>query len=509
MRILTTIAMLGLCSPFTAGEPENTQPIEPTPEIKLDLIEPDWSLLGDGNWSPWFVDASGETVWNPSASFNAWMDTIPEADKAWPILVDVYYKHFDVLGWENYALGAWPAQREDQDENGVDDWAQVVAILKEPGTQEIIDQLNVAFSKPHMGAKMRDGLGPIEYEAMVKYKRNDENDQVKDQVDNPDVLSCYPPFFSLVKHGQELLLSHAYLMAIEGDMEGFTKQIMTALDSTRLFSNRKSVISNLVAGAGQRRVFRAILWALYKHGEQLNDDQLQSIEQAVQRNFIVSFENIEDSLQFHDAVRRVFNMPEMARSAGNFSSVDPLSTPYTKLTGSVRRTLALYDMPIQGASAATNFHANHEPEPKWYFDAWGYDRLKLDVDFIGKQMLNMFEMALEPSINICVEVQTYSDAVRLAIAAHRQRLRNGDFPVSTEAIERDLLGFTPQDPFTRGLLTYKISPEFGPMIYSVGNDLDDDSGRHDPRTRLFAKEYDSDFLFYPDPYLIEIGSVPD
>lgn len=59
------------------------------------LLTPDWSKITHNNWSPWITLPDGTKQWNPATSYNNWLSTIPESDKSWPIIVDVWLANLD------------------------------------------------------------------------------------------------------------------------------------------------------------------------------------------------------------------------------------------------------------------------------------------------------------------------------------------------------------------------------------------------------------------------------
>jgi len=93
----------------------------------------------------------------------------------------------------------------------------------------------------------------------------------------------------------------------------------------------------------------------------------------------------------------------------------------------------------------------------------------------------------------------------LILAATQHRERHGAWPESMEAIDGDLLEEPTLDMFTGEPVKYGIR-DGKPLIYSVGNDRDDDGGRYEgrPFTWVWPKdsesqEHDGDWVFFPPP----------
>ena len=72
--------------------------------------------------------------------------------------------------------------------------------------------------------------------------------------------------------------------------------------------------------------------------------------------------------------------------------------------------------------------------------------------------------------------QAEQSALDMLIAAHRYKLRHGQFPADLASIDADLLAGDPIDPYTGEPMGYRLI-EGEPRIYSVGPDRDDDGGQ--------------------------------
>ncbi|MEM9373409.1 MAG: hypothetical protein AAGA55_07175 [Planctomycetota bacterium] len=97
-------------------------------------------------------------------------------------------------------------------------------------------------------------------------------------------------------------------------------------------------------------------------------------------------------------------------------------------------------------------------------------------------------------------------AFRLALAAHRHRLRHGEPPQGLADIDDDLINFDPIDGFTGGPMQFRWR-DGAPFVYTFGPDKDDDGGRHvldedgEPwetiSDELLETAPDGDFVLFP------------
>jgi len=113
---------------------------KPLNKAELAQLTPDWSVVTHGNWSPWITQADGSQTWNPAASFNAWLETVPEEDKAWAIFVDVQFAGTEL--YKSMDVGSFP--------EGVEDWTQMVAMCELEESGAMIEQIKIALQKPVM-----------------------------------------------------------------------------------------------------------------------------------------------------------------------------------------------------------------------------------------------------------------------------------------------------------------------------------------------------------------------
>ncbi len=489
--------MLGLpflCVSLVQGEPADERPMPP---IVLELIEPDWTPIGDGNYSPWVVDEAGNTVWNPTKSFNDWLATIPDEDKAWPILVDLRYK-YDVL-FSNELLGVFAEDVEDHNENGIDDWQEMSKVYASAEAPLIMDRILELMSKPHMGYPLSDGTDSFSRRVLGQYGFDDYINP-KETL-NPGLLDCRFEHLSITMDMVKFTVGYLSYLAEQDEIEAFTHHSIIMYQGTLLVEDWPIIISTLVSMGSQKRLLDLLRWAIFTHGDEFTEEQLAQFDRVIADYTVNQLTVIAEKLLFHDTARRIYNIPEMTRTGSAYESGPPLSTPYEQLPEMVRTAMALYDMPLEGAQeSADKYHFDNPQNPKWFTQMKDFETLDFPMDPIGRLLLGTMMPATGKAVSRVHRHRAHTQAMRLAIAAHRHKLRHSVFPATTKDFDQDLIAFEFIDPFVGGDLLYRLDPDIGPMIYARGYDGDDDHGRHERNLFLSTKEIDGDFLFYPNPW---------
>lgn len=499
---LLTIVALSLTVLFIVNR-------ESKPKAALDLTEPNWSLLSDGKWSPWITDDSGNKIWNPSASYNAWMDTIPIEEKAWPVLAEVYFEHF---GFFIRVASTTPEQHgEDLDRDGADDWDQMVQVLKSPEMQQSITQANAALQKPYMGEWLHSPPGVTLMDELAKYKEQGFyelglNPSTNPMI-NPWIRGCNSHSRIALSSISKLLTSNSAHLAETGRINECVEQIVIILNCTAFAQERPNLMYSLQSAGIQSRALGVLRWALSQYGDQFSDEHLIALDRAIESNFISQVNTLEDQLAFHDTTRRMYTYSSLERSTdlihGGLSDVTPMSTPYTKLKEPIREVLAFFDMPLDGVSAASKNREQYKFDLAWLDNFDDFESLEYSIDSFGRSMLDyQIPKFGGLALNI-ISAQSYSDAMRLVIAIHRHKLRHGRFPGSIDVIDSDLLTIVTVDPFTKKQLHYRLSDELGPMVYALGTDGDDDLGQHNGLVQVHFRSTEGDFLYYPNPWTIQ------
>ncbi len=444
---------------------------KPLTQQEQTLLTPDWSKVTHNNWSPWITLTDDPTVtkqWNPTASYNNYLSTIPDEDKAWPILVDVDYAHKDML--ESEGPGSSPLQPTN--------WATMVQYLNQPETQSAIERILTAFNKPHLGCYLHSSTDEHTHAAMLKHGFQDD-DWNPNPDQNPDLLNIRLPSFGAHRRTAYLINSSAMYQLELGNPDAFVQQISAALRSIDLQNEFPTLLTQLVQSALASKAYDTIFWALEYHAKHLTDTHLKQLSDLIGDKSDDRYTWEAEALMGHDALRRLAdeNGQLSYQKMSMFSSpgVLPTSVPDTKLSVPFQRSLWVHNSilkPLENISglwptdtslAATNPDKFIEQQLKT-LDVRLATPLEIFIPAIGKAA-SRHRMLIQTSL-----------ALQLTIAAHRHKLRQGTFPNSIEAIDNDLLTVDPVDIISKQPLRY-IVKDSKPIIYSVGDDRIDNQGQ--------------------------------
>lgn len=441
---------------------------EPLTEAELAELTPDWDVVTGGNWSPWYDAEDGTKVWNPAASYNAWVASVPEADKAWPILIDAYCEHMDSVFHNDLYLehaGTLPEHPER--------WALYRALIETDEVGLLCERIKEASIRPVLGCELLNTTDPYEHAQMVEHGIDDDNwDTGSPQ--SEALLDILLPWLGTSRAATNLLNGRAAYELEQGNTDAYI-ELVESID--RLASLQQDVpvlISSLVEIAIQSVVHGSIDWALVTHPDAFDEPQLARLDAILKAHEQVHISWEGESLYFHDAVRRVCD------DQGNFSATQFSNWQFSGPACS----LPIADL---GPGAQRMLYVQHqclaqgEPMARLPWDE-SVESMQSVLEREGAKLNKVGNIALEmmiPAIDKAAvrERSFHQQAIgtRLAIAAYRHRLRHDTFPESLEAFDNDLVSFNPIDAFNGQPLVYRIA-EGRPLIYSVGDDRIDDNG---------------------------------
>jgi len=447
---------------------------KPLSKAELAELTPDWDQATGGNWSPWYELDDGTKEWNPTRSFNAWLESIPDDDKAWPILVDANYAFSDVLDDKRYSTFA------DMLPNDAERWAIIEPILKSERAQQLTTQFQEAYDKPVLGCEMTNTTDSHSNAAMLRYDIEDiywnENPE-----ENPALISSLLPALGVCRKSATFLCAQAALSLNEGDPNTFVELLVSANQAAQLSSEFPTLIGQLVRAAINNRVISTISWALQTHPERFNEHHLEQMKTITSTNTSSTTGWYGECLMLHDTMRRLVtprgtltleSVNELTKFAGN-DDIDldaPVHMPTQELGTSAQRSLLLYKGVV--------VQADQQSMLPWQPGVASGDFMQQVEDELGlipTMVIGVLMPALEKaSSRFTLDEQTMI-GIHVAIGAHLHKLRHGEFPAMLDDFDSDLLMLQPIDAFTGNALSYKLT-ETGPLVYSVGDDRDDDGG---------------------------------
>ncbi len=460
---------------------------EPLTEGELAELTPNWSLVTRGNWSPWYTMPDGSVVWSPAKSFNAWLATVPEEEKARPAILDALFAHEELF--EHPDLGRAPAE--------ADDWDGLVELLTRDEHREVVPDLLRALSMPVMGCGLYSSTDPALHAKLVEYGRADpEWDPNWDSpsAGDPDLLSVLVPTLGEQRKARRLLYSSAMIHIERGEINKALFIFEVAILSTEHALEYPSLIGHLVEISDRTLGFDLLLGAMVDDPDAWTEAQLARVQALLGTGRELPGAGAErtlvwesEMLMFHDLMRRFaspsggvgyMNAPGSLSKLGatNIALPPAVSLPDDELKPVLQRPLYLY-----GQAFALMEGQSSIPWDDQGGGAYAYLMGESDsIHIIFKLLLEIMVPATDKAAARARHYNQQLHAGRLLVAAHRYRLRHGQFPETIDDIDKDLLPVAPVDAFSDERLRYRLvdsgsGPE--PMIYSVGTDRDDDGGR--------------------------------
>jgi hypothetical protein len=419
---------------------------KPLSKSELAELTPDWSAVTHGNWSPWFDPGDGTTEWNPAASFNAWLATVPEEDKAWGVLVDVQYGGSEL--YNCLEVGSFP---ED-----VEDWGKIVALCELDESKEMIHRLKEALQLPMMGAGLYDGTftttqgrnlknsqtrDPVEFAALERYGLEDI-EFVPSEDPNPNLLNTGLSSLGSQRGIVNIFRTSSIFELERGQVDEFLELVTLSMDSARFTEEFPTLISQLVAMAIESHGNKTIEWALEHHPEAFTDEHLRMLDQLVSRHQHRTFLWQGEAMGFHDSIRRTVDDSGSLKMAGartlqgGGGSFDtPTNLPDSQLHASAQRTLYAYNKMLAQAQVESSL-------PRMTNGSSAMEILeseKKNLNYLGSRLLDILSPAIDRASESFRMLQQESVDLRMTIAAHRHALRHGQLPESNEAIDEDLL----------------------------------------------------------------------
>lgn len=453
--------------------------------------------------------------------FNAFADNIDDEDRAWPIYRKAWTKFNFVEGGEisrNITGIFYVADRVD--ENGHQQnrritpsdagWNNATAKLDE--LSELLDSFREGAKKPRMGLALQADqtqYSPEDFAALFPSANStNSNNRVEPDYASPALneLAENSLVGILLPHVQSFrtaarLLHFDTLYAIEqGDTERVTENLITHFGLARHAADNNTLVGGMVGfavvGIGMEEIETVI-----RTPDLLTESQLARIQSAVEDfrpRSLVSFEG--EKAMIYDTIQRVFtddgNGDGRITAQGNswlrsvinirsdgwskqypeFESLldvaENLSEPMALFTSETReQTRSRYEAVME--IVKEDFH-----KPAWEAEMYSWDELLKLVGLSSSRASGSTLRYLLPSGRF-IQERVYSteaaqEATILAIALHRYRLAENEWPNSLEPLLGDYLSEAPVDMVNGSQLNFLIENDT-PKIYSVWHDGDDDS----------------------------------
>ena len=449
-------------------------------------LTPDWSLVTGGNWSPWYTQADGTTIWSPTKSFNAWLETVPEEDKAWPVLIEASYA-FDALV-DNDLLGALPLDDMHREPMRLRHRQLLTQIIDTEQGDALYALLNETLRRPVLGCMLSPTLDPDSRRAMLAH--GVEVDPVPDSPEDDQFFNAQIPEHHLLHRYARFIVLKAMLSIHDDDTKGFIEAVDLLVASSALLEEFPINVRQLSGAMIRGRAMDLIMWALAYETDMFTERDLDALiainERCRDKSPHTTVTGEMESMAIHDVLRRV------ASADGTLDELD--AWPYIASLRNDR-----FD-PRPACSLAI---ADLDPifqEPMLYLDEaldnmvnacaipWDESTYRdVDETFEGldryhkyiELVMGMLWPATDAFAQKMRQYNQQGEGVYLALLLYQYQAAHGHFPETLELIELDTAHGHPVDSFSDEPLRYRlVDTDLGPepLIYSVGTDRDDDEG---------------------------------
>jgi hypothetical protein len=461
----------------------HTKPLTPQEQT---LLTPDWSKVTHNNWSLWITLPDGSKQWNPTTSYNNYLSTIPDEDKAWPELINITIANEHLFDREF-----------NKTDPVADEWGQLTQILDQPETKAIIDQLKDVLTRPVLGCGLYASTESHLHQALLNHGQTDNNwNPIPDP--NPGTMDILLPAFGPLIDSTYLFKSAATYALINNDPDEFVELVNVIYSSAQLNTEYQILLAQLVKVAIESVANDLILWALEQHPDAFTDQHLATLSSTIKRPGIQHLIWEVEALNFQDTARRMvidYGPPnptsiDNALSGGTATSI-PSSLPASQLHHSLQRLFYVHITVCKQAELRSRIPW----DPSLQTSDAIYEQHKDSLSEIGRLFMGILLPKLDKAAARLQAHAQQSIGVRTLIALHRHKLRHEQFPALLSDIDSDLLDFDPMDIFTGEQLQYTLTNQ-SPMVYALGNDRDDDNGHYNPSIQSITTPTDADWPMF-------------
>ncbi|KAA0212253.1 MAG: hypothetical protein DYG94_14950 [Leptolyngbya sp. PLA3] len=457
---------------------------------------------------------------NFTAEFNARFESIPDDQKAWPLLKQAIIERVAAQPADDLRLN-WPTYP------GGPMWAESAAHLDQ--LQPTLEKVRQAAAKPYLGRELSDRIDPEIAKAEAKaYGRPYVPDPPGDE--NPMMIDVLLPDLSYMRRFAQDLSVDTYMAAEVGQGERAMRNFEATLGLAHLTGESETLIGQLVQIAIEGLAERQLAQVLSNYPNLFNIDQLARLQHAfmsVGRPAPAPPEGLTrydlnmtmERTFFYDMVQRSFsddghgNGHMTLEGARLFNLINSNSDSHgdnfagvaaALLSASRKETVQKYDdLMSRFEDAAAKRPWQRRP-----------GELLLDSE-IEELRTSRFGQARYPLITLLMPAlervaltkdlaDARRDAAIASIALARYFADHQHYPATLADLLTDYLPALPLDPVDGQPLRYLLTPT-GPVLYSLGFDEDDDQGRPSadpdhaqPLTRSDSRtDTDGDWILYP------------
>ncbi|MFK7884506.1 MAG: hypothetical protein AB8F26_10035, partial [Phycisphaerales bacterium] len=415
------------------------------------------------------------TPWDPVGDANRRVEAIPMEDRAYPLIAEAAAM-----------MEAEEVRDKLKPKPGEEGWEEAVVWVESDEAQAIIRVLERAVAKPEAGFPMSDAPEPIWEAARERHGLKADVGQASPY---PMVFDVLLPATGKVRLMVRLLSVDSEIAFEQSDADRFVRNLETTIGLVKHGYEQDWLIQQLVdyaALALVREQIERVLIDLPSFLDEVNAARLALACSVVDTVGVYQLGTSNEIETFEDQIRRyvddrgVYDVQGAGAVATAMGSGNGLVPPSSVATASINQDLLASLTEFQRWAAVAERAATEPYEAMTGFkpetEAWAKQADSVPGS-IGRLLFSTFIPAWPKVAATNRIAQQQSFALRLALAAHRHRLRHGDPPLGLADIDDDLITFDPIDGFTGGPMQFRWR-DGAPFVYTYGPDKDDDGGRH-------------------------------
>jgi hypothetical protein len=405
----------------------------------------------------WFVSGEPAIDTDYLTKLNAHAVAVPDDQRAWPLY--------------QAALAALPQEYDDlvSYSPGDEKWDDLVKMVRDH--QPALETLRRAARKPGLG--FLDGGEFAEYDA-------DQQPPLLEAVELPG------DYLGDVRRVARWLAADARVAAVEGDGGRVVDDLTAILGVADHAIERPFLVNSLVAISTRAIMFKRLGGIVLDQPDALTDAQLRDLAHRLGAHRQRSLVKIEgERFAMMDRFQRMYtadgrltdewirtnSVPGEGQAIAS-ALVGPLAmmmiaprqqmlAEYERFMGRIERAMdvPLRDMPSNGIAEE--------------IEQWS-DRKK--IRYLPVTMMMVVAPAFDALRKTCAQEQAMIDGVLIGVALELYRRQHDHWPRRLEELVPHYLPAVLIDRITGEPLRYRVT-EGSPIVYSVGVDCDDDSGR--------------------------------
>jgi ribosomal protein S14 len=291
------------------------------------------------------------------------------------------------------------------------------------------------------------------------------------------------PHLGDMRRAAKLLATDALIAAQDGQSERVIDDILALNNLARLSGSGFSLIEQLGAVQIETTAHETIVQILTEHLSVLDDADLAALNLAGHRlsarEPLIDLEG--ERAMVLDVLQRTYSPAgHLTKDGARFiatKSVGPTnaaaeSRKFVKVAAARDTVVNVLDQLLVAGTRDIE-------TPHWQRQGWNVSAVK---DVVGWDSWSARFCAIDAVMNSynrvanqCERLRQRRGATSVAVALCRHRLRHNAFPASLAGLDADLLDHVPRDRFSGEPLQWVVS-ETEAVLYSIGNDRDDDGG---------------------------------